>query len=407
MQDMIRPLLLKSVTKIILLVMDGLGGLPWLEGPHKGKTELEAAKTPNLDALAQSSACGLHLPVKTAITPGSGPGHLALFGYDPVEYQIGRGILEALGLGIDVKNTDIALRCNYATLKEGVVRNRRAGRIPTPESRMLTEILQSEITRIDDAEISFGAGMEHRFAVRMRFPEPLEPGSAAINDTDPQHEGLEPLNMTASTPQAERVVRVAEKLVSKASELLKDQALANYILLRGFSEKPRLTDFHDAFGLRALAVAAYPMYRGVAKLVGMDAPALEGDLSEELELLRANYEEYDFFFVHVKKVDSYGEDGNFEAKKDKIEEVDRFLPEILALGPDVIIITGDHSTPALYRSHSWHPVPFILKSPYVLGGLTQSFSERECFRGELGVIPTTSLMPLALANAGRLKKFGA
>jgi 2,3-bisphosphoglycerate-independent phosphoglycerate mutase len=407
MQDLIRPLVTKNDSKIILLVMDGLGGLPQPEGQFKGRTELEAAETPNLDALAQGAACGLHLPVKTAITPGSGPGHLALFGYDPLEHQIGRGILEALGLGIDVENTDIALRCNYATLKDGVVRNRRAGRIPTPESRKLTEILQKEITRIEDADITFGPGMEHRFAVRMRFPEPLEPGSAAINDTDPQKEGLEPFPMKAQTPQAERVVSVAEKLITQVSGLLEGQEMANHILLRGFSEKPRLTDFGEAFGLKAFAIAAYPMYRGVARLVGMEASELEGDLREEIDLLKANYEKYDFFFFHVKKVDSYGEDGNFEAKKDKIAEVDRFLPEIMALEPDVIIVTGDHSTPALYRSHSWHPVPFLLKSQYVLGGLTGSFSERECFRGELGVIPSTSLMPLALANAGRLKKFGA
>jgi 2,3-bisphosphoglycerate-independent phosphoglycerate mutase len=407
MQETVRELIIRNDTKIILLVMDGLGGLPWPDGPHAGKTEMEVAETPNLDALSRASACGLHVPVDTAITPGSGPGHLGLFGYDTREFQIGRGILEALGLGVDIENTDIALRCNYSTIRDGVIVDRRAGRIPTGESRALTERLQGGIKKIDDAEILFAPGLEHRFAVRMRFPEPLKHGSADINDTDPQKEGRAPLVPAASKPQAERVVKVTEKLIGKAAELLKSEEKANHILLRGFSEKPQMPTFEEAFGLRALAIAAYPMYRGVAKLVGMEAPELSGDIREELDFLKANYGDYDFFFVHIKKVDSYGEDGNFEGKAKKIAEVDRAIPEFLELRPDVFMVTGDHSTPALLRSHSWHPVPVLLKSPYVLGGLSGAFSEREFARGELGIFPSAKLMPLALANCGRLKKFGA
>jgi 2,3-bisphosphoglycerate-independent phosphoglycerate mutase len=403
MQNLIKNLIVKNNSKIILLVLDGLGGLP---GEH-GKTELETADTPNLDTLAQSSGCGLHIPVAPGITPGSGPGHLALFGYDPKEFQIGRGILEALGLGLEVKNTDIAIRCNYAIVENGIVKDRRAGRIPTPESKKLTEKLQQEINKIDDVEVIFAPGMEHRFAVVLRFPEALEPGSGAINDTDPQKEGKSPLTPVPSTPQAERVAKVAEKLIAKVAEILKSENKANFILLRGFSEMPRMPSFEEAYGLKALAIAPYPMYRGVAKLIGMHAPDLKGDLKEELDSLRENYDSYDFFFIHVKKVDSFGEDGNFEGKAHKIEEVDNILPEILELKPDVLIITGDHSTPSVLKSHSWHPVPFLLKSPYVLGGLSSAFSERECRKGEFGIIPTVNLMALALANAGRLKKFGA
>lgn len=402
MQELIRDLVIKNKTKIIMLVMDGLGGLP-----SEGRTELEAADTPNLDALARSSACGLHEPVAMGITPGSGPGHLALFGYDPKEFQIGRGILEALGLGLEIKNTDVAIRCNYATMKKGVVKDRRAGRIPTPESRKLTARLQKELGRVDEAELVFAPGMEHRFAVLMRFPEPLEPGSDSINDTDPQQEDKPTVVPVPSTPQAEKVARVAEKLIARASEVLKDQERANYLLLRGFSQMPHMSMFEEAYGLRALAIATYPMYRGVAKLIGMDAPDLEGDIKEEIDFLKANYDRYDFFFMHVKKVDSYGEDGNFKSKAGKIEEVDRALPEILSLNPDVLIVTGDHSTPAIIQGHSWHPVPVLLKSPYVLGGLSQVFSERECVKGELSVFPTINLMPLALANCRRLKKYGA
>ncbi|GAB4390353.1 MAG: 2,3-bisphosphoglycerate-independent phosphoglycerate mutase [Thermodesulfovibrionales bacterium] len=403
MQELIKGLVVKNNSKIVLLVMDGVGGLP----REDGRTELEAAATPNLDALARRSACGLHLPVDLGITPGSGPGHLALFGYDPKTHQIGRGILEALGLGLHVEKTDIAIRCNYSTMRDNTVTDRRAGRIPTALSKKLTERLQAEIRSIDEAEVIFAPGMEHRFAVILRFPQELEQGSADLNDTDPQKEGKAPLPLQPATPQAEKVARVAEKLVARASELLEGEEKANHILLRGFSQKPDMPSFEEAYGLKALAVSVYPMYRGVARLVGMDAPYLEGDIPEEVDFLKKNLEDYDFFFVHVKKVDSHGEDGDFDAKARKIEEVDKAVPEILGLDPDVLVVTGDHCTPAVMGSHSWHPVPVLLRSRYVLGGLVEAFSERQCRLGELGVFPTKALMPLALANAGRLKKFGA
>ncbi len=402
MQKLIRNLIQKNSSKIVLVVLDGLGGVP-----VDGKTELEAAVTPNLDALAKESACGLHIPVEMGITPGSGPGHFALFGYDPIECQIGRGILEALGLRLDVKNTDIAVRCNYATIKDGLIVDRRAGRIPTDQSRKITERLQAEIKAIDETELIFAPGMEHRFAVLLRFPEPLDPDAAAIDDTDPQLEGKAPLYPAPQSKNAERVSRVAEKLINTVHEVLKDEKQANYILMRGFSVKPGLPTFQEAFGLKALAIATYPMYGGLAKLVDMDTPEVTGSVADEIDFLRKHYADYDFFFLHVKKVDSYGEDGNFTEKAARISEFDELLPRILDLNPDVLIITGDHSTPALMKSHSWHPVPVLLKSPYVLGRLCSSFSERECHKGELGVFPTVKLMPLALAHAKRLKKFGA
>ncbi len=402
MQKLVHGLIQTNSTKIVLVVLDGLGGLP-----VNGRTELESANTPNMDALAQSGACGLHIPVACGITPGSGPGHLSLFGYNPLEYQIGRGILEALGLGMDVRRTDIALRCNYATIDKGIIKDRRAGRIPTDQSRKITERLQSAIAKIDDAEIHFAPGMEHRFAVLMRFPEPLAPGADSVNDTDPQKEGKAPLKPAAVGPAAERIAQVAEKFVSKVAEVLKEEEKANYVLLRGFSVMPHLLSFEEAYGLNAVAIATYPMYGGLAKLVGMTTPMVSGGVQEEIDFLKANYDKYDFFFLHVKKIDSYGEDGNFDGKRMRIEEFDALLPQIVSLNPDVLIITGDHSTPALIKGHSWHPVPIILKSPYVLGGLCKGFSERECTKGELGIFPTVNLMSLVLANAGRLKKFGA
>lgn len=402
MQKLIKELIQKNNTKILLIVLDGLGGLP-----VNGKTELDVANKPNLDALATKFACGLHTPVAMGITPGSGPGHLALFGYDPLEWQIGRGVIEALGLGIELKKTDVAIRINYATLENGIIKDRRAGRIPTDESRKITERLQESIKSIDNVEVIFGPGMEHRFAVVLRFPEPLPLGSASIKDTDPQKEGKMPIPVTPEIPQAEQVARIAEKLISSILDIIKNEPKANFILLRGFSQVPDIPHFEEVYGLKPLCIATYPMYRGLARLIGMNAPALKGDIREEIDFLKTNYNDYDFFFLHVKKVDSYAEDGNFEGKVSKIEEFDAVLPEVIGLNPDALIITGDHSTPSVLKSHSWHPVPLLLKSPYVIGNTCKAFTERECIKGELGIFPTVNLMPLALANAGRLKKFGA
>jgi 2,3-bisphosphoglycerate-independent phosphoglycerate mutase len=402
MQELIKDLIQKNNTKILLVVLDGLGGLPIEE-----KTELEIARKPNLDALVKGSACGLHIPVSMGITPGSGPGHLSLFGYDPIEWQIGRGVLEALGLGVELKKTDVAIRANYATIENGIIKDRRAGRIPTEESRKITERLQGKISKIDDVDIILAPGMEHRFAIVLRFPRPLPQGSASIKDTDPQKEGKSPISVTSETPEAKKVGRVVEKLISLITETIKNEKMANFILLRGFAQVPDIPHFEEVYGLKALCIAAYPMYRGLAKLIGMTSPSISGDIKEEIDFLKENYNNYDFFFMHVKKVDSYGEDGNFKGKASKIEEFDKALPDILTLNPNVLVITGDHSTPSVLKSHSWHPVPLLLKSPYVLGNTSNAFSERECLKGELGIFPTVNLMPLVLANAIRLKKFGA
>lgn len=402
MIDMVKPLIQKNNSKIIFAVLDGLGGFP-----VDGKTELETAVTPHMDALARVSACGLHMPVGPGITPGSGPGHLALFGYDPVSYQIGRGILEALGLGMEVRKTDITVRCNYATVRDGVITDRRAGRIPTAQSKKVTAKLQKAISKIDHVHVLIAPGMEHRFAVRFRFPEKLPLDAAAIEDTDPQMEGLAPLPPKAMAKSAEKVVSILHQFLLQAENALKDEEKANFLLMRGFSGMPDIPMFGDAFGLKALAVATYPMYRGLARLVEMEAPIIEGGLHDQLVFLKKNYEKYDFFFLHVKKIDSHGEDGNFTEKAARISEFDAILPEILALNPDVLVITGDHSTPAAMKGHSWHPVPVLIKGPYVYGGFCESFSERQCHRGELGVFPSVQIMPLALANALRLRKFGA
>ena len=394
--------------KIILIVLDGLGGLPVKEG----KTELEIAETPNLDRLARISATGLHIPVDHGITPGSGPGHLALFGYDPLKHKIGRGVLEALGLGLELKETDIAVRGNYATVEyrngRPVVVDRRAGRIPTEENRRITEKISKEIGKIDDVEVKIAPGMEHRVALLLRFPEPLPEGSDKVKDTDPQRTGVEPLDPVPETPEAEKVARVAKELVRRIAEIIKDEPKANYMLLRGFSKKPELESFEERFGLKACCIAVYPMYKGLASLVGMEVVRFEGkSLRDQINVLKKVWESYDFFFLHIKGTDSAGEDGDWERKVKVIEEFDRHLPEILDLGPDVLAITGDHSTPSILKSHSWHPVPLLIRSPYVLGGTSSRFTERECLKGEIGIIPGKKIMNLLLAHALKLDKFGA
>ncbi len=405
-QELLKPLIEPNTTKLILVVMDGVGGLP-----VNGTSELEKANTPNLSLLASSSACGLQVPVAYGITPGSGPGHLGIFGYNPLQYEIGRGVLEALGLGIHLTENDIAIRCNYATvIREGtktVIKDRRAGRIPTDHSKKITEMLQEKIKQIDDAQIILLPGMEHRFALVLRFSHVLEKGADAIEDTDPQKEGLEPVTPLPSNVSAKHVLEIALKFVEKAAQILKDQEKANYILLRGFSSVPKIPKFNDVYGVRSLAIATYPMYLGVAKLLGMDTVKPEGGIAQEVETLKKNYDNYDFFYLHVKKTDSNGEDGNFEGKCRVIEEFDKNLPDILSLNPDVLVITGDHSTPALIKGHSWHPVPVLLKSRYVFGRTSASFTERECLKGEFGIFHSTDIIPLMLANGMRLKKFGA
>ncbi|HXG31553.1 MAG TPA: 2,3-bisphosphoglycerate-independent phosphoglycerate mutase [Thermodesulfobacteriota bacterium] len=407
MQEIIRGLIQQNDSKIVLCVLDGLGGLPL-----DGKTELEAAKTPNLDEIARGGACGLHIPVARGITPGSRPSHLGLFGYDPLRYEIGRGVLEALGLGIELSPNDLAIRGNFATVRyEGeraVIVDRRAGRIPTEENKRITARIRERIQMIEGVRVSITPGMEHRFALVLTFPEPLPPGADDIPDTDPQVEGKSPIKPFPRRKEAERVARVVDGFIEQAARIIRDEPRANYVLLRGFSLYPKLSPFLDAYGLRAAAIAAYPMYKGVARLVGMDVlEVADTTIRSEVETLKRHFREYDFFYFHIKKTDSYGEDGNFHAKKGVIEEFDSLLPEILGLKPDVLVVTGDHSTPSIMKSHSWHPVPFLPSSPYTRGGGSEGFSERECLKGELGIFKATDAMTLILSHSKRLQKFGA
>jgi 2,3-bisphosphoglycerate-independent phosphoglycerate mutase len=398
--ELIQRLAQPADTKIAMLVMDGLGGLPRDSG--RG-TELEVAQTPHLDALAARSVCGLHQPVAAGITPGSGPAHLALFGYDPLRYEVGRGVLAALGIGFDLQPGDVAARGNFCTLDdEGRVSDRRAGRIATSVCRKLCDKL-GEIT-LDGVRIFVQPVKEYRFLLVLRGDN-LQ---GDIADTDPQKVGAEPLRPKALAAEAESTTEIVARFLEAARERLRDEHPANMALLRGFSQRPHWPTMPDIFGLRPAAVAGYPMYRGVSRLIGMDVLETGAALDEELETLRKNWLDYDFFYVHVKKIDSAGEDGDFERKVALIEEVDRGLPQLLELKPDVLVVTGDHTTPAVMQSHAWHPVPVLLHSRTCRPDRVDRFGERACLNGGLGPrFPAVDLMALAMAHAGRLAKFGA
>lgn len=402
--DLMRRLAKDNGGKIILLVLDGLGGLPLeVDGP----TELEAATKPNLDRLAREGSNGLSIPIARGIEPGSGPGHLALFGYDPLVYDIGRGALEAAGIGIDLHPGDVAARGNFCTVDEnGFIVDRRAGRISTAEGAKAVAAL-SDI-RLPGVEVVVQEVKEHRFALVLRG-DGLDPN---IHDTDPLVVGASPLPATPAvdTPQARRTADLVNQFVAQARERLKGHHPANMLTLRGFAGDPALPKFKEVYKLNAACVAVYPMYKGVSRLVGMTV--IETDEHDtpldEFQHVAANWERYDFFFVHVKYTDSRGEDGNFDAKVAVIEEVDAALPALLDLQPDVLVVTGDHSTPAKMRTHSFHPVPTLIWAPAThLRDHVTGFGERSCMTGALGQFPATDLMPLALAHAGRLSRYGA
>jgi len=397
-------LVLEGTTRIVLLVLDGVGDLP--DAERGGLTPLAAARTPHLDALTPRAALGRLQPVAPGITPGSGPGHLALFGYDPVATQVGRGVLEALGAGIELRQGDVAARANFCTVNgSGTVTDRRAGRIPGEQSARLVDTLARDLPRIDDVEVHLKAGKGHRFVVVLRGA-----GLAgAVSDADPHKEGhpIPAAHALAEGPEAARTAAVVNAFVRQAAERLRGQPAANAVLLRGLSARPALPGFRERFRLRAAAIAAYPMYRGVAQLAGMDVFTVGERPADAFAAAAARFSEFDFFFIHIKGTDMAGEDGDFDAKVAVIEEVDRSLPALLALSPDVLCVTGDHSTPVPVRGHSWHPVPALVHGRWCGADGAARFHEASCRTGSLGVIASRDLMAVLLANAGRLDKFGA
>ncbi len=397
-QKITSELSIETPSKIVLLVLDGLGGLP-----INGKTALQAAKTPHLDALAALSVCGLTDPVFMGITPGSGPAHLSLFGYDPTKYFLGRGILEAMGIGVDMGENDLVARGNFATLTNGLITDRRAGRIPSSENANICEKINRELGPVEETEITLFPGKEHRFVVRFRG----EGLSDSLSDADPQKNNKAPISTEAKIEEAERAAKIVNVFMKKTTLLLKDSPKANTVLLRGFSKLPSLPAMDNLFHLKPVAVAHYPMYRGLAKLVGMEVADVGPTIEDVFATAEKIYADYNFFYLHVKKPDAAGEDGSYEEKIKAISEIDTYIPRLLALNPDVLAVTSDHSTPCLLKSHSWHPNPFLIFSHTAQQDRVDNFSEIQCSSGYLGRFPALNTLPLLLAHAEKLNKYGA
>lgn len=397
--DLARELSQASSTKIVLCVLDGLGGLA---RSSSGKTELEEAHTPNLDQLAGESEIGATIPVGIGITPGSGPGHLALFGYDPLEFDIGRGVLEATGIEFQLGPNDVAARGNFCTLdSNGEIIDRRAGRIESNRSKKIVELLRS--VEIEGVDLYVEPVREHRFVLVLRG----EGLGEYVSTTDPQIEGAKPISAQGMDSASKKTAEYVNAFVSAANDLLAEsgEKQANGLVLRGFAKVPLLPQLDDIWKLRCAALAVYPMYRGLASLAGMETLACPGGMAEQLAVARDRWDDFDYFFIHYKKTDAAGEDGDFEAKVQSLEEFDKSVPAIRELGADVLMIAGDHSTPAVLAGHSWHPVPFLLNSAHTLGKV--GFSEDSCRLGALGTFSATEVLPLAMAHAGKLQKYGA
>lgn len=399
LHDLVRKLRTKNESKIVLLVADGLGGLPLEPG---GKTELETARTPNLDALAARGVLGLSTPVLPGITPGSGPGHLGLFGYDPLQFQIGRGVLEALGIDFDLGPNDVAIRGNFCTLNDqGVITDRRAGRIASDIGARLCAKLDQ--IKIPGVETFVRPVKEYRLVVVFRG----EGLGGRVDDTDPQATGVAPLDPVGHDAASQETARVASEFLKQAREVLKDDAPANFFTMRGIDKRPHTPTFEEVYGMKAAAIAVYPMYRGLARLVSMDVLNAGQTIDDQAARLEAAWNDYDFFFVHFKYTDSTGEDGNFPAKVQRIEQLDAAMPRFTALKPDVLVVTGDHSTPSKLKSHSWHPVPVLLAANTCRFDGSTGFGEAQCLRGGLGQFEAKYLMSLIMAHAGRFEKYGA
>jgi 2,3-bisphosphoglycerate-independent phosphoglycerate mutase len=404
LHDLARRLHRKTPSKIVLAVADGLGGLPM---NADGQTELEAARTQNLDALAREGTTGLLHPVRRGITCGSGPGHLALFGYDPTKFIVGRGVLTALGVGFKLRSGDVAARGNFCTVDHnGKVTDRRAGRIADGIGERLVEKLQTiNVSAVEnsDVEIIVQHVKEYRFVVIFRGPNL----GGAIGDTDPRASDTKPHEPVANDPASEATRQAVKAFVDQARELLLNESPANMVLLRGFAKRPDLPSLAALYGLSPCAIACYPMYRGLSRLLEMHVPEQPENLAQQVEQLRRLWDDHDFFFLHHKPTDSSGEDGDFDKKIAEIEQFDQQISAIRELNPDVLVVTGDHSTPAKLKSHSWHPVPVVLHASNCLPDRTRCFGEREAIAGGLGQFPATELMPLMIAHAGKFDKFGA
>ncbi len=398
--------------KGILIVCDGLGDLR-----EKGKTPLQAAKTPNMDRLAEHGACGLMHTIGRGIIPGSDTAHLQLFGYSTEKYYTGRGTFEALGVGIELEEGDVAFRCNFATVDEKMkILDRRAGRISTSFAKKLEQDFQN--IEIDGAKVIFKASVEHRGALVLRG----KGLSHKVGDTDPH--SLTRLLVSKpleGTPEAKKTAKILNEFTKLSHEKLNSNPLnegrelpANILLSRGpgiFSKAPPM---EEKFGIRSACVAGGALYKGVAKFVGMDILKVKGatgakdtDLNSKADAVVSALNEYDFVFLHIKATDSFSHDGDFGGKKKFIEKIDsEVLPKLMETGAN-IMITGDHTTPCRIGDHSSHPTPFLMNGELVRHDDIKKFDEFSCANGSLGHLFGKDVMNMMVSLMGKAHIYGA
>ena len=398
-REVFTELVVPAESKIVLVVMDGLGGFRTKDQ----KSELHSARTPNLDKLAAEGSSGLQTVVGPGITPGSGAGHLALFGFDPLDFELGRGALSAAGIGFELKPGDVAARVNFCTLdKAGNVVDRRAGRISTEENQRLCKKITEAALLPPSVELHLETEKDHRALLVLRGAG-LSP---ELIDTDPQQIGIPPREPAPTDKIAEPTAKTLRDLLSQVKRILKEET-ANFILLRGFDTLRPVPSFAERYSLNAMGIAGYPMYIGIARLLGMTVADPQASFADEVSVLAESWDAHNYFYVHQKSTDSAGEDGDFERKMKAIEEVDHEIERIVDLEPDVLCVTGDHSTPSQMKAHSWHPVPFVMWGPNIAVDNIDRFNEEDAANGGFGHVLGKDLMPLMLAAAGRLTKFGA
>ena len=404
--------------KVVLVIIDGLGDRPISE--LKDQTPLEAANTPNLDYFATNGITGIMNAIDVGIRPGSDTSHLAIFGYDPETHYTGRGIFEAAGIGMELKKGDIALRGNFATVTEDlIIVDRRAGRIENVSK--LADALNG--MKIDGVRFFVKAGVMHRAGVVLRGSNL----SHMVSDNDPHEVGVKVKQVKAldNTEEAKFTASVINKFLEEAHKILKEHEVnkkrrkerlleANYILLRGASKLTHFEPFEKKYKLKACCIAGAGLYKGIAKVLGMDVLQVKGatgtantDINAKFIAAKKALAKYDFVFVHIKYADNYAEDGNVFGKLKFIEKIDDALIHLIGIKDTLIVITADHSTPCKLKAHSGDPVPIVMFGEGVRTDKVKEFNERSCMQGGLGRIKGKDLMNEILNLIGKAKLYGA
>jgi 2,3-bisphosphoglycerate-independent phosphoglycerate mutase len=397
--------------KILMIILDGAS-----DRPVNGITPLQHAETPNLDEIASLGISGIIDPIAPGIRPGSDVAHLSLLGYDPYEVYTGRGPFEAAGVGIDVKPGDIAFRCNFATVDNGIAVDRRAGRIRgTKElAKAIGEV------KIDDVEIIFKGSTEHRAAMVIRG----DGLSQDVIPNDPAEDGRHVCKIEAINPEAERTAKILNKFVEETEKILEEHEInrerrekgeppANYILFRGVGEAPKLERFDERYGLKGGVIAAVALVIGIGRMCGMEYIKTEGatgDVHSDVRMKMKNavraLEDHDFILMNIKGTDEMGHDGDFLGKSDFIQRIDESLAEIMDIGA-LVVITADHSTPVSVGGHSADPVPVVMKGEGVRVDDVKAYDEISSAKGGLLRIRGMNLLPILADLTNRAKKFGA